>query len=86
MMHHAPPKSVFNEITDFLATNPTPQEIIDYHLPDYLQARAHDLLDKNGEGELDEREYDEMMNFVRIDQMMSLLKIKMRIKLKKADE
>lgn len=81
-MQKAPVRSVFGEITDFLATNPTPEEIIAYRLPDDLQERAHELLDKNGEGELSGEERDEMLDFVRIDQMMSLLKIKMRIKLK----
>lgn len=81
-MQNAPPRTVFGEITDFLATNPTPEQIIAYNLPDDLQARAHELLDKNGEGELTEDEHEEMMNFVRVDQMMSLLKIKMRIKLR----
>lgn len=45
-MHNAPPQSIFDEITDFLVNNPTPQEIIDYRLPEYLQARAHELLGK----------------------------------------
>ncbi len=35
-----------------------------------------------GESELSAEEQDEMLDFVRVDQMMSLLKIKMRIKLK----
>lgn len=81
-MQSAPVRSVFGEITDFLATNPTPAAIIAYHLPDDLEARAHELLDKNSAGELSTEEYEEMMDFVRIDQMMSLLKIKMRIKLR----
>lgn len=81
-MQNIPVHTVFSEITDFLATNPTPEEIIEYRLPDDLQVRAHDLLERNGEGELTIPEHDEMIDFVRIDQMMSLLKIKMRIKLK----
>jgi hypothetical protein len=85
-MQSAPVRTVFGEITDFLATNPTPEAIIAYELPQHLQARATELLDKNGEGKLTPEERDEMMDFVRIDQMMSLLKIKMRIKLKHADE
>ena len=85
-MQSAPVRTVFGEITDFLATNPTPEEIIAYRLPDDLQARAHELLDKNGEGELTPEEHEEMIDFARIDQMMSLLKIKMRIKLKHTDE
>jgi hypothetical protein len=85
-MLNAPVRSVFSEITDFLATNPTPEEIIAYRLPDDLQVRAHELLDKNGEGELTSEEYNEMMDFARIDNMMTLLKAKMKLKLKKAAE
>jgi hypothetical protein len=85
-MQNTPIRTVFGEITDFLATNPTPEEIVAYELPEDLQARAHELLDKNGEGELTPEEHDEMMDFARMDQMMSLLKIKMRIKLKQQRE
>lgn len=85
-MLNAPVRSVFSEITDFLATNPTPEAIIAYQLPDDLQARAHELLDINGEGELSDIEREEMLDFVRVDEMMSLLKAKMKLKLKKASE
>jgi hypothetical protein len=85
-MQNAPVRSVFGEITDFLATNPTPAEIIAYRLPDDLQERAHYLLERNGEDELTPEEREEMMDFVRVDQMMSLLKAKMKLKLKKAAE
>jgi len=82
-MLDAPARSIFSEITDFLATNPTPEEIIQYRLPENLQMRAHDLLARNGEGELTEQERDEMFDFVRVDEMMSLLKAKMKRKLQK---
>lgn len=83
-MQNTPIRTVFGEITDFLATNPTAGEIIDYHLPQDLHARAHELLDKNGEGELTIEEQKEMLDFARIENMMMLLKAKMRLKLKKA--
>ncbi|NDJ79291.1 MAG: hypothetical protein GYB65_23820 [Chloroflexi bacterium] len=86
MMQTAPARSVFSEITDFLATNPSPQAIIAYRLPDELQVRAHELLDLNGEGALSEAEREEMLDFVRVDEMMSLLKAKMKLKLRKASE
>jgi hypothetical protein len=79
-------RSVFSEITDFLATNPTPEEIIAYRLPDDLQIRAHELLERNGEGKLTPEARDEMLDFVRVDEMMSLLKAKMKRKLKKDAE
>ena len=73
-MQNAPVRSVFSEITDFLATNPTPGEIIAYRLPDDLQARAHYLLELNGEGELTPEEHEEMM---------ALLKAKTNLKLRR---
>jgi hypothetical protein len=79
-MLNAPARSVFSEITDFLATNPSPEAIIAYQLPDDLQERAHYLLERNGEGELSLEERDEMMDYVRVDDMMSLLKAKMKLK------
>ena len=83
-MQNPPARTVFGVITDFLATNPTPEEIIAYQLPDDLQSRAHTLLELNGEGELTPEERDEMIDFVRIDNMMTVLKAKMKLKLKKA--
>jgi hypothetical protein len=85
-MQTAPARSVFGEITDFLATNPTPEEIVAYKLPQDLKTRATDLLEKNGEGELSPEEHDEMMDFVRIDNMLLLLKAKMKLKLQHAAE
>ncbi len=85
-MQNVPARTVFGEITGFLATNPTPQEIIVYELPIDLQARAHELLDKNGEGELTPHEHEEMVDFARIENMLLLLKAKMKLKLKKAGE
>jgi len=85
-MQNAPARTVFSEITDFLATNPTPEEIIEYHLPEDLQERAHELLELNGEGELTAEERDEMFDFVRVDEMLSLLKAKMKLKLKRLSE
>jgi hypothetical protein len=84
IMLNMPVRSVFSEITDFLATNPTPQEIIAYQLSEDLQARAHELLERNGENQLTPEERDEMFDFVRVDEMMSLLKVKMKLKLRNA--
>ena len=85
-MQNIPERTIFAEITDFLATNPKPEDIIAYRLPDDLQQRAHELLDKNGEGELTVREREEMMDFARFDNMMLLLKAKMKLKLKNLTE
>lgn len=83
-MQSIPTRTVFDVITDFLATEPSPQEIIDYYLPDDLQARLDDLLDKNREGELTPSEREELERFLNADQMFSMLKTKMKLKLKQA--
>ena len=85
-MHASPTRTVFSHITDFLATNPTPQEIVSYQLPPELEARALDLLERNGEGLLSVEEHQEMVDFMRAEEMMSLLKAKTRLKLKKSTE
>lgn len=76
--------TVFDVITDFLATEPSPQEIIDFTMPDDLQARLDELLDKNGEGEITFSEREELERFLNANQMFSLLKTKMKLKLKRA--
>lgn len=83
-MQTASARTVFGVITDFLASDATPEDILAYRLPEDLEARAHDLLERNGEGELTFDEQQEMYDFMRVDQMMSLLKAKTRLKLKKS--
>lgn len=85
-MQNAPTRTVFSEITDFLATNPTPRAIINYKLPEDLQQRATYLAERNGEGDLTTRERDELFDYVRVEEMMTLLKAKMRLKLKRDAE
>jgi hypothetical protein len=80
----APSRTVIDVITDFLATNPTPEEILAYQLPQELEERALDLVERNGEGELQTVEVQELQDFARADEMMSLLKAKTRLKLQKS--
>lgn len=80
-MQNTPTKSVLDVLTDFLASDPTSQAIIDYELPADLQMRAIDLIERNGEGELSFDEQQEMYDYMRVDQILSLLKAKTRLKL-----
>lgn len=86
MMETAPARTVFDVITDFLATNPTPQEIIAYYMPADLQARLDELLDKNGEDLLTTAEREELQELLNADTMFSLLKTKSKLKLKRAGQ
>ncbi|MEQ8674805.1 MAG: hypothetical protein RLP44_18215 [Aggregatilineales bacterium] len=85
-MQNVTSPTVFSIITDFLASNPSSEEIINYRLPDKLQERAHTLLERNGEDELTFEEQQEMYDFLRIEEMMSLLKAKTRLRLKREAE
>lgn len=82
-MQSNPTHTVFDMITDFLATEPSPQEIIDYFMPDDLQARLDDLLYKNGEGQLTYVEQEELTKFLNAGETFSLLKTRMKLKLKR---
>lgn len=79
-------RTVFDVITDFLVTEPSPQEIIDYALPEDLQARADYLAERNGEGQLTYAEREELDEYLKVNRMFSLLKTKMKLKLKKQSE
>jgi hypothetical protein len=73
-------------ITDFLASDPTPDQLIAYHLPDDLQARVDQLVEQNGEGQLTFDDQQELLDFMRADEMMALLKAKTKLRLRKTDQ
>jgi len=78
----APGTTIADIVTDFLGSAPTLEEIAAYRLPDELQVRAHDLLDKNRDGSLTDDERTEMEEFRQIDHLLTLVKTKARLKLK----
>ncbi len=78
----APDKTVKDLVTDFLSSAPSLEELATYRLPDELQNRAHDLLEKNRDGSLSDQERAEMEEFREIDHLLTLVKAKARLKLK----
>jgi hypothetical protein len=80
-MQNATIRTVFDVITDFLASAPEPQAILEYRLPPELEARALQLLTRKREDQLTFDEEMEMYDFIRADDMMTLLKAKTRLKL-----
>lgn len=81
-MLDVPVRTVFDVLTDFLASEPTAEELIAYHLPDGLQARVDALIERNGEGQLTFDEQRELFDFIRADQMMAMLKTKTKRRLR----
>ncbi len=77
----APPNTLFDEITDFLVSSPTPEQIIEFQPSEALNQRLHDLLDKNREENLTPEERDELDQFLEIGHLFTILKAKARLKL-----
>ncbi len=82
-MANAAVRSITEIVTDFLGSAPTLQEIAAYRLPNELQDRAHQLLDKSRSGSLTDEERAEMDQFRQIDHLLTLIKAKARLKLQK---
>jgi hypothetical protein len=62
------------EVVRFLATAPSPQEILDYHVSDQAQARLQRLLALNEAGLLGEAEQRELDELQRIENTVIHLK------------
>jgi len=73
-------RHVFAVIIEFLVSLPSDDELLAFHLPDDLQMRLSDLLKRNREVELTGEEREELDDFVHADNMISLLKTKIRLR------
>ncbi len=73
-------RDVFAVIIKFLVSLPSDDEVLAYHLPDDLQERLSDLLQRNREHQLTMEEREELDDFVHADTMISLLKTKIRLR------
>ena len=80
-MIETPALNVLDVVTDFLASEPTDEEMLGYKFSDVMQERIHYLLDRNGEGELTCEERHELDDFVRANRMMARLKVNVRLRL-----
>jgi hypothetical protein len=80
-METAQPVALLDEITDFLTSNPTPEEIIAFKPSEQLERRALDLLARNRENQLTPEEHAALQEFIQMEHFMTLLKAKARLKL-----
>ena len=81
-MIETPALNVLDVVAEFLASDPSDEELLAYRFSDAMQERIHYLLDRNGEGELTCEERHELDDFVYADNMISLLKTKFRLRQK----
>ena len=70
------PNTAFDELIGFLASAPSAEEIVAYHPPKTLQARMHDLMQKNRTDMLSPDEESELDEFLRMNRFMSRLQAK----------
>lgn len=69
---------VYREMMDFLASSPTPQQIIAYKVSPSSQERLEELLEKNREYRLTEEESVELDVYELVEHSMIRLKAKAR--------
>lgn len=75
----APPQTITEVITEFLGAAPTLEEIIRFRLPDALEHRALDLLERNRNGELSPKDRAELEELTRMGHFMNQVKFKAQI-------
>jgi hypothetical protein len=72
---------LFDEVLEFLASTPTPDQIIAFQPSEALQERMRYLLDANRNAVLTGEESVELEEFARMNHFMSMLKVRARKKL-----
>lgn len=65
---------LYREITDFLASNPSPEQVAAFKISSAAQERLEDLLDKNREESLTADETAELDAYLQARDLMILLK------------
>lgn len=69
------------ELAEFLASGPSPQELIRFRPSPRISERINELLEKNREGSLTETEQSELDQVEAIDYLMTQVKARSRLRL-----
>lgn len=73
--------SAYDEVYDFLTSEPTPQQIVEFRPSETTQERVRYLLESNREGKLTQQETAELEEFGKVEHLMRMLKLTARQKL-----
>ena len=76
---------VYDEIADFLASAPTPEQITSFHLSDGSERIITDLLEANRTRGLTPAERTELDDYARIERLMQAIKVRAYAKLDQAE-
>ena len=74
-------QSIFEELADFMVSQPTLGQIAAYHISEAAEQRIHELLEKNQQATLTPDEREEMTRFLAVSHLMTLAKAKARLRL-----
>lgn len=66
----------FDEVLDFLVSEPSPEAIIAYRAPDALQTHLDELLELNRQRSLTPDEQNDLEELLRFDDFVAALKIR----------
>ena len=72
------PRPLYREITDFLAGNPTTQQIMAFKVSAVAQERLENLLNKNREEALSPGERAELDTYLQLSEWLTILKARAR--------
>ena len=73
--------SIFDELADFIASQPTLNDVAAYRVSPTVQQHVDNLLEMNRESKLTPEEQEEMVKILAVSHLMTLAKAKARLKL-----
>lgn len=73
--------TAYDEIYDFLLSNPTPEEVIAFKPSSETVARVHSLLQREKSAEMTEADSAELDEFERLEHFVRMFKARARIRL-----
>ncbi len=77
------PNLLLDEVIGFLASTPTPEQLIAFQPSDALSQRSHYLSERNRQDQLTAEERVELDEFRRVNHLINMLKIRARQRLAK---
>ncbi len=66
----------YQEILDFLVSQPTSQQIVDFKVSESAQIRLRTLLQRSRDSSMDTKEKEELDLYEQLDTLIGLLKVK----------
>jgi hypothetical protein len=69
------PAKVYRYVLNFLASQPTPEDIANFRPTDEMQARLRELVAKSKNGNLSTAEAEELGEYERIEHLMVMIKL-----------